>query len=79
MKDLEEVKISCFGRSIGQYAEPFLLHQSLTVVKIPSSSCYQMLKPCITMTLARKQPYIAQESRSKDEIITCGSKWHDAR
>lgn len=74
MKDLEEVKISCFGRSIGQYAEPFLLQQSLTVVKIPSSSCYQTLKPCITMTLARKQPSIAQESRSKGEIITCGSK-----
>lgn len=78
MKDLEEVKISCLGRSIGQYDEPFLLNQSLTVVKILSSSCYQMLKPCITMTLVRKQPSIAQGLRSNGGIITCGSKWHDA-
>lgn len=78
MKDLEEVKISCFGRSIGRCAEPFLLNSSLTVVKTPSSSCYRMPNPCIIMTLVRKQPYIAQGSRSNDEIIICGSKWHDA-
>lgn len=82
MKDLEEIKVSCFGRSIGEKLSRVIIDLPvsglLTFVQIQSKNCSQMPKLFTTMTLVKRQPYIAPESRSSEEITTCGSKWHDA-
>lgn len=78
MKDLEEIKVSCFGRSIGKKSNHVILDlpvsSILTLVQIQSKSCSRMPKLFIIMTRAKRRLSIVPESRSNEGIITCGSK-----
>lgn len=78
MKDLEEIKVSCFGRSIGKKLNHVILDlpvsSLLTLAQIQSKSCSRTPKLFIIMTRAKRRLSIVPESRNNEGTITCGSK-----
>lgn len=75
MKDLEEIKISCFGRSIGK--SPLFTKAALRTnmsIQIRSNSSLQMQRPCTILIPGRRPPSIVRAPRNLDAMAICGIK-----
>jgi chaperone BCS1 len=72
MRDTEEIKITCFGRSISECTLSFP-HVSNTM-KTPSRISWQTQRRPTTKTSTKEQPFTVLGIRSRGATTTCGNR-----
>lgn len=75
MKDLEELKIYCFGRSMSRRFHPAFGVLILTRCQTRSRTCWPKPRRSTTRTPTKELQSTAPETRSRGATTACGTKW----